>query len=44
MVSQDIKKEILKNLTNLEKLSKEEILKDRYCKFRNIGEYKEVHK
>lgn len=43
-IAQEIKKEILKNLTNLEKLSKQEILQDRYKKFRNMGEYKEVSK
>ena len=43
-IAQEIKKEILNNLTNLEKLSKQEILQDRYKKFRNMGEYKEVSK
>ena len=39
-IAQDMQKQIIKDLTKLEKMTKEEILEDRYRKFRNIGEYK----
>ena len=34
-----IKREILDSLQELTKLSKEEIVEDRYNKFRNMGEF-----
>ena len=41
-IAQDMQKQIIKDLTKLEKMTKEEILEDRYRKFRNIGEYKTI--
>lgn len=41
-IAQNIQEEMVKDLTKLEKMSKEEILEDRYRKFRNIGEYKTI--
>ena len=38
-IAQNIQEEMVKDLTKLEKMSKEEILEDRYRKFRNIGSY-----
>lgn len=41
-IAQNIQEEMVKDLTKLEKMSKEEILEDRYRKFRNIGKYKTI--
>lgn len=41
-IAQDMQRQIIKDLTKLEKMTKEEILEDRYRKFRNIGEYKTI--
>lgn len=41
-VSEDLKKEIKKEISRLKKLSKDEILEERYEKFRNIKELKEI--
>ena len=38
-ICENIKKEIIKNINKMNKLSKEELVKDRYNKFRNMGEY-----
>ncbi len=38
-VAKNLKNEILKNVKELEKLTKEELLENRYNKFRGIGEY-----
>ena len=38
-LAKKLKKEILKNLTELSKMSKDEIVEDRYQKFRNMGEF-----
>lgn len=37
-----MKKEILKNTNNLQKMSKEELVEDRFNKFRNMGNYKTI--
>lgn len=41
-VSEDLKKEIKKEISRMKKLSKDEILEERYEKFRNIKELKEI--
>lgn len=41
-ITQDIKKKILSSLEELEKLSEEELVEQRYQKFRHIGEYQEL--
>lgn len=38
-ICENIKKEIIKNINKMNKLSKEELVNDRYNKFRNMGEY-----
>ena len=38
-VCKNLKKEIVTNVLELEKMSPEEIVEDRYKKFRNMGEY-----
>lgn len=38
-IFENIKKEIIKNINKMNKLSKEELVNDRYNKFRNMGEY-----
>lgn len=40
-ITSDLKKEILKEIKNLSVLSKNEIIEQRYQKFRQIGEFKE---
>ena len=42
IISNNLKKDIILNLNNLNTLTAEKILQDRYLKFRNMGEYKEV--
>ena len=42
IISNNLKKDIILNLNNLNTLTAEKILQDRYLKFRNIGKYKEV--
>ena len=42
-VAQSLKKEITSAVKELKKLSPEEIVENRYQKFRNMGEYKTVH-
>ena len=39
-LAKNLKEEIIKNINDLNKLSKEEIVEDRYQKFRNMGEFK----
>lgn len=41
-VSEDLKKEIKKEISRMKKLSKDEILEERYEKFRNIKELKKI--
>ncbi len=43
MVSQEIKEEIQSNIKQLEKLNKDELLENRYQKFRNMGEYLKIN-
>ena len=38
-ICENIKEEIIKNINKMNKLSKEELVNDRYNKFRNMGEY-----
>ena len=42
-IAKDMKKKILLNITKLEKLGKEELVEQRYQKYRNIGEFKEFN-
>lgn len=39
-LAKNLKEEIIKNINDLNKLSKEEIVENRYQKFRNMGEFK----
>ena len=39
-LAKNLKEEIIKNINDLNKLSKEEIVEDRYQKFRNMGDFK----
>ena len=41
-VSYNLKKEIQKEIKQMQNLNEEEIVENRYAKFRNIGEFKEV--
>lgn len=41
-ITDNIKDEILSSLKEMNKLSEQEIVEDRYSKFRNIGKFKEV--
>ena len=43
-VSEKLKKEIIKNIKELEKMNEKEIIEQRYQKFRKIGTYKELIK
>lgn len=43
-IAENIKKHILKDVKELEKMSDDEIVEDRYQKFRKIAEFKEVNK
>lgn len=43
-VSNSLKKEIETTINNMSKMSKEEIVEDRYNKFRNMGEYIKIEK
>ena len=38
-ICENIKKEIIKNINKMNKFSKEELVNNRYNKFRNMGEY-----
>ncbi len=40
-IAEEMKKEIIKSIKQLKKLSEEELIENRYEKFRKIGEYKE---
>ncbi len=40
-LAKNLKEEIIKNINDLSKFSKEEIVENRYQKFRNMGEFKE---
>ena len=41
-VSYNLKKEIQKEIKQMQNLNEEEIVENRYAKFRNMGEFKEV--
>lgn len=41
-ITDNIKDEILSSLKEMNKLSEQEIVEDRYSKFRNIGKFQEV--
>lgn len=43
-VSNSLRKEIKTTVNKMSKMSKEEIVEDRYTKFRNIGEYIKIEK
>ena len=41
-VSYNLKKEIQKEIKQMQSFNEEEIVENRYAKFRNMGEFKEV--
>ena len=41
-VSYNLKKEIQKEIKQMQSLNEEEIVENRYAKFRNMGEFKEI--
>ena len=43
-VSNSLRKEIKTTINKMSKMSKEEIVEDRYTKFRNMGEYIKIEK
>ena len=43
-VSNSLRKEIKTTVNKMSKMSKEEIVEDRYTKFRNMGEYIKIEK
>ena len=43
-IANNLKKEIITEIEKLNKLSTEEIVEQRYKKFRNMGEYKTINK
>ena len=43
-VSNSLRKEIKTTINKMSKMSKEEIVEDRYTKFRNMGEYIKIKK